>query len=153
MLWSLCRDICPWESAFFSQSPARTFNAFLLLYVLDQFSVKTGRNDGTKTENDNVLLKKKKKKKNCRTILNQDINRANSQPQEKCCYLLWVQPLRRNLTTNPNQGLVIYFLVVLIFYILLTATKITLYLYEKKWACTRLKRVSSADVGSETQII
>lgn len=57
-------DIRPWESAVLSQSPARTFNAFLLLYVPDHFSVATGRNEGTKTENDNV----QKKKKNRRTV-------------------------------------------------------------------------------------
>lgn len=140
MLWSLCRDIRPWESAVLSQSPARTFNAFLLLHVPDHFSVATGRNEGTKTENDNV----QKKRKIAGEFLNRDTNRAYSDPQETCCYLPKILPPRRNPTTVPNHSLVIYCLVVIIFYLLLTGNKKTLYLYLKNEHPVPINKMSHA---------
>lgn len=73
----------------------------------------------------------KKKRKIAGQFLNRDTNRANSDPQETCCYLPKIQPPRRNPSTVPNHSLVIYCLVVIIFYLLLTGTKNTLYLYLK----------------------
>lgn len=50
----------PLGECLFSELPVRTFNAFLFcfvlfFYVLDHFSMKTGREDGKKTESDNML--------------------------------------------------------------------------------------------------
>lgn len=44
----------PMGESLSSELTVRTFNV-LFFYVLDHFSVKTDRNDGTKTEGDNML--------------------------------------------------------------------------------------------------